>query len=138
MGGWVGGWVDGWVRGRVAEWVGWGKQRLHAPTRPRSVPTPTQPLYRRPSPPALPAPRSGGVERSVLLWQPKGNTRRAVGELPGHAAGVCAVAVAEAQSQAGGGEGGGGMHASTVAPPSSTPNLSPLPLLFFLPPMRRC
>ena len=42
---------------------------------------------------------SAGVERSVLLWQPKGNVSRSVGELAGHTAGVCQLVVADEQSQ---------------------------------------
>jgi hypothetical protein len=42
---------------------------------------------------------SGGIERSVLLWQPKGNVSRAVGELSGHSAGVQQLVVADDQSQ---------------------------------------
>ncbi|PRW05751.1 WD repeat-containing on Y chromosome-like [Chlorella sorokiniana] len=42
---------------------------------------------------------SGGVERSVLLWQPKGNVNRKVGELAGHSAGVSQLVVADEQSQ---------------------------------------
>jgi hypothetical protein len=53
-----------------------------------------------PQPCPLPA-RSGGVERSVLLWQPKGNVTRAVGELSGHSAGVQQLVVADEQSQVG-------------------------------------
>ena len=42
---------------------------------------------------------SGGVERSVLLWQPKGSTSRPVGELAGHGAGgVSQLVVADGQS----------------------------------------
>ena len=50
--------------------------------------------------PALPS-RSGGVERSVLLWQPKGSVSRAVGELAGHPGGVQELVVADEQSQVG-------------------------------------
>jgi hypothetical protein len=35
----------------------------------------------------------------VLLWQPKGNVRQAVGELLGHPGGVLQLAVADEQSQ---------------------------------------
>eukprot|EP00887_Chlorella_sp_A99_P002238 scaffold10.g2238.t1 len=38
---------------------------------------------------------SGGVERSVLLWQPKGNVNALVGELAGHSAGVVRVEAAD-------------------------------------------
>ena len=37
----------------------------------------------------------------MLLWQPKGNVSRAVGELAGHSAGVCQLVVADEQSQVG-------------------------------------
>jgi len=47
--------------------------------------------------------RSGGVERSVLLWQPKGNVNHKVGELPGHSSGISQVLVADEQSQVRGG-----------------------------------
>lgn len=60
-----------------------------------------------PPPPHLPT-CSGGVERSVLLWQPKGNVNKPVGELPGHASGVAHLLVADEQSQVGRpGRGGG-------------------------------
>lgn len=42
---------------------------------------------------------SGGIERSVLLWQPKGNMNQRVGELSGHSAAVCRVEVAEENNQ---------------------------------------
>ena len=42
---------------------------------------------------------SGGVERSVLLWQPKGSASRPVGELAGHGAGgVSQLVVADGHS----------------------------------------
>lgn len=37
----------------------------------------------------------------MLLWQPKGNVNKPVGELPGHASGVAHLLVADAQSQVG-------------------------------------
>ncbi|KAL4852837.1 WD repeat-containing protein 64 [Chlorella vulgaris] len=49
--------------------------------------------------PAFSLVASGGIERSVLLWQPKGNVSRAVGELSGHSAGVQQLVVADDQSQ---------------------------------------
>ncbi|KAL4440619.1 hypothetical protein ABPG75_003620 [Micractinium tetrahymenae] len=49
--------------------------------------------------PAFSLVASGGVERSVLLWQPKGNVNKPVGELPGHASGVAHLLVADEQSQ---------------------------------------
>ncbi|KAL4420053.1 hypothetical protein ABPG77_007492 [Micractinium sp. CCAP 211/92] len=49
--------------------------------------------------PAFSLVASGGVERSVLLWQPKGNVNKPVGELPGHASGVAQLLVADEQSQ---------------------------------------
>lgn len=44
---------------------------------------------------------SAGPERSVLLWPPKGNINRRVGELAGHSAGVVQVVMADAHSQVG-------------------------------------
>ncbi|GAB4819533.1 hypothetical protein N2152v2_006579 [Parachlorella kessleri] len=43
---------------------------------------------------------SAGPERSVLLWPPKGNINRKIGELVGHSAGVVQVVMADARSQA--------------------------------------
>ena len=37
----------------------------------------------------------------MLLWQPKGNVNRKVGELPGHSAGISQLVVADEQSQVG-------------------------------------
>lgn len=47
-------------------------------------------------------PCSAGAERRVLLWPPKGNINRKVGELAGHGAGVVQVVMADACSQVGG------------------------------------
>lgn len=43
--------------------------------------------------PACAVVASGGLDRSVLLWQPKGNVGTRVGELAGHSAAVCRVEV---------------------------------------------
>ncbi len=56
----------------------------------------------------------------MLLWQPKGNVNKPVGELPGHASGVAQLLVADEQSQVAGWAGPGD---------EGTPHHAPSPLL---------